>query len=151
LHRVRNVGEDLPGPAGTECARLAADREGHRAREQDADLLRLVAVLGNDRAGIELDQPERHAHAVYRTGNDPRPDLPGGEVGDVRDGAQASFPATSCPTPEPSARPAPCGITSAMTRPMSRRLVAPFSAIASSTIRSSSSSESGSGMNSSST
>ena len=42
-------------------------------------------------------------------------------------------------------------MTSAITRPMSRMLVAPTSAITSSTISSSSSSESGSGMNSSST
>src|SRR5262249_25261178 len=64
---------------------------------------------------------------------------------------QASFSFTSWDTTDPSALPETCGMTSAMTRPKSRMLVAPFSAIASSTISSSSSSASGSGMNSSST
>jgi predicted ATPase len=61
----------------------------------------------------------------------------------------ASFSRTIWLTWEPSARPATCGITSAMTRPRSAMLVAPTSAITSSTISSISSSESGSGMNSS--
>src|SRR5205823_1212533 len=66
-----------------------------------------------------------------------------------RGAAQASFSRTSWLTADPSARPATWGMTSAITRPMSRMLVAPTSAIASSTIPSSSSSERGSGMNSS--
>ena len=53
----------------------------------------------------------------------------------------ASFSRTSWLTAEPSARPATCGITSAITRPMSRMLVAPTSAITSSTIASRSSSD----------
>src|SRR5439155_8045540 len=60
----------------------------------------------------------------------------------------ASFSRTSCETIEPSARPDTCGITSAITRPRSPMLVAPTSAITLSTIASSSSSDSGSGMNS---
>src|SRR5215212_7065228 len=71
-----------------------------------------------------------------------------GPVDDAEVG-QASFSRTSWLTAEPSALPAICGITSAITRPMSRMLVAPTSAIASSTISSSSASDNGSGMNSS--
>ena len=63
-------------------------------------------------------------------------------------GCQASFSLTTWLTTEPSARPETWGITSAITLPKSRMLVAPFSAIASSTISSSSASVSGSGMNS---
>src|SRR5439155_25776846 len=59
----------------------------------------------------------------------------------------ASFSLTSWETTDPSARPLTWGMTSAITRPKSRMLVAPFSAIALSTISSSSSSASGSGMN----
>src|SRR6266540_7029154 len=105
-----------------------------------------VLVLPRHLADEEIDRPAAAHEPRVRKALQ----LMDGRV-DLLEDAQASFSRTSWLTAEPSARPATCGITSAITRPKSRMLVAPTSAIASSTISSRSSSGRGSGMNSSST
>src|SRR5207247_2488934 len=87
----RDASEDAPGRAGPKRSRLAADREGHRALEQHADLLVRVGVLGNDGAGVELQHAQGDALAVDRAPDDPIPDPLGAERADVGEGAHRIF------------------------------------------------------------
>src|SRR5581483_8465897 len=100
LDVVGHVREDPPHPARPELARLAADPEAERALEQHADLLVGVRVLGDDRARVELDHPERHALAVHRPPDDAVPDPLGPETRDVGERAHG---------PQPNARPGRAG------------------------------------------
>ena len=51
-------------PPARELARLLADPEAERALDQDPDLLVGVAVLGDGRARLELDQRQGQLLAV---------------------------------------------------------------------------------------
>jgi hypothetical protein len=61
---VGHIGGDRPRLAGAEVARLLGDAEAERSGEDEAELLVLVPVLGDVRAGIELDDREREPLAV---------------------------------------------------------------------------------------
>src|ERR687891_454405 len=146
--RARAYARATPGPAyASPPGRAAAPAPGRRrggpqaAHERPASAG--VPQVGSYHANAHARHPEcgrkrNGATAFERAGLSPS-----------APGPQASFSRTSWLTAEPSARPATCGMTSAITRPRAPSDVAPVSAIASSTIRSSSFSPSGSGMNSS--
>ena len=75
---------DPPRPARPELALDPIDRERDRALDAQAQLLVLVTVFRNDRAGRQLDDGETRVP----TDDDPRldrlaPDVDGGDVGDV--------------------------------------------------------------------
>jgi hypothetical protein len=73
--RVRRVRRDAPGPAGSELAVFVADSEINPSLEDDPELLVLVAVLGDDGAGIELDHAHRDPRTVNGARRDALPDL----------------------------------------------------------------------------
>jgi hypothetical protein len=89
---VGRVRRDAPRSAWAEPAALVSNAELHRARENRAELLVIVAVLADDRPGIELDHRQRDALAVNGPGRDPLPDLPGSDRGELVEGAQRPRP-----------------------------------------------------------
>src|SRR5439155_12778022 len=89
--RVRHVREAPPRRSGPELTCLTADRERDRALEEDAHLLVGVRVLGDDGAGIELEQAQGHPLAMDRATDDPVPDLLRPERGDVGEDAHRTF------------------------------------------------------------
>src|SRR5688500_1746716 len=68
---VRSVAEDPPGATGSQVARLAIDREVHLPRDDHAQLLGRVTVLGHDGIRRELDDRQGDPLAL----DAPRPDL----------------------------------------------------------------------------
>src|SRR4051794_32445171 len=73
-HLVGDVAEDPPAPARPQLLPLAADDEDGAALEEDPDLLVLVAVLGDDGAGLELDERQRDPVADDGAAVDALPD-----------------------------------------------------------------------------
>ncbi len=74
VHLVRDVGWDAPGAAGYEVACLVVDAERHGSAKHHPELLVVVAVLGNDAQGLELDDCKAAALALDRACNDAVPD-----------------------------------------------------------------------------
>src|SRR5215211_1093103 len=71
---MRHIARDPPGTAGSELARLTANRERDRALDHEAHLLVGVRVLREMHAGVELDKGERQLVAVDSPACDPVPD-----------------------------------------------------------------------------
>jgi hypothetical protein len=72
---VRCAGPDAPIPAGPKGAAFFADAEADAAEDEHADLLVLVAVLGDDRIGLKFDHAQGEALAMDGACNDAIPDL----------------------------------------------------------------------------
>jgi hypothetical protein len=89
---VWSVSRDHSRLPGAELALLVADAKGDRASKDDAELLVLVAVLGGDGAGLELDDSQRDSLAVNAARSDALPDLLRRDRGEVVEGAQRRRP-----------------------------------------------------------
>ena len=87
-----DVGGDAPRPARLDPARLVADPELEPAGDEDADLLVLVAVLGDDAVRVELDHREGHALALDHAAGDAVPDALGVEGLEIGERAGAAHP-----------------------------------------------------------
>jgi 3-mercaptopropionate dioxygenase len=72
---VRSVGRNHVHSTRLELAALVADAEQERSLEHEAELLVLVAVLGDDAAGVELDDTERDSLPLHHAAENPIPDL----------------------------------------------------------------------------
>jgi hypothetical protein len=81
---------DEPRPARSQLLPFVRDPEVNRAAEDDAELLVRVAVLGDDRAGIELDDAQRQLLAVERPRGDSVPDPLRRDLGKVTERAHAA-------------------------------------------------------------
>jgi hypothetical protein len=75
MHLVRRVRRNRPGVPRPQLPRLVSDPELAGPGDQDPELLVLVAVLWDDAAGIELDEPEGKPLAMHDATRDPIPDL----------------------------------------------------------------------------
>jgi hypothetical protein len=71
---VRDVRRDRPRRARDGVARLVADAEAHRPRQQQPNLFVLVRVLRDDGARVELDDAQRQPVAPDCARDDARPD-----------------------------------------------------------------------------
>ena len=80
---VRRVRRNHVGRARAELAPLVADMEVERSVQDEAELLIVVAVLGGDRAWVELDDRERQPLPVDGAGRDRLPHLAGSDRLDV--------------------------------------------------------------------
>ena len=65
---------------------LAADRERHRALEDESQLFVLVPVLGYGRTWLEVDDRESHPLAIDYSSGDALPDSVGSELGERPEG-----------------------------------------------------------------
>ena len=77
-----------PGPSSRG---LVADPELAGPGDQDPELLVLVAVLRDDAAGIELDEPEGEPLAVHDAARDSIPDLLRLNLARLFEGAQGAI------------------------------------------------------------
>jgi GNAT superfamily N-acetyltransferase len=82
-HCVRHVRRNGVGPASRQIPHLVADPKRERPAEDDAELLVLVAVLGDDARRLELDDGEVQALAFDGPRDDPLPDLERLQSGEV--------------------------------------------------------------------
>jgi len=87
---VGDVAQNPPAVAGADVASLVPDPEAQRAGDADAELLVVVAVLGNDTARRQLDQGHGHPLALDDPPDHALPDLHGLGVGEVGEGAHAA-------------------------------------------------------------
>jgi hypothetical protein len=89
---VRSARRNAPRCAGAQLAALLSDPELQRAAQENPELLVLVAVLTNDRAGVEFDDRQGDPLPVNGAGDDPVPDLLGRDRGELAERAQRRLP-----------------------------------------------------------
>ena len=94
---VRHVPGDAPGPPGAQLAGLVTDAKDERAAQAHAELLVLVAVLGNHAVGVELDHAQGGPLAVNHAHVDAVPDPPQVERRQVVEGAHDDDPTSAQP------------------------------------------------------